>query len=79
MDGEATIMGGGKILVRNRIDAVGICQSLKIPLLPEDEVEPDPPTDPAGDPNNPNNPVKPITPADEAAVMDELKRRGAAE
>lgn len=76
MDAQAVIQGGGKILLRNRIDAVGICQSLKIPLLPEDEVEPDPPAEPDPTPN-PTDPNQPINPAMEAAVMKELERRGA--
>jgi hypothetical protein len=76
MDGEATIMGGGKILTRNRIDAAGICKSLNIPLLPDDEVEPDP-EGPA--PVAPGTPPGDVSPEEQARLMAELRKRGAAE
>lgn len=80
MDAEAVLQQGGTIPVRKRIDAVAICQSLKIPLLPEDEVEPDQPEDDgeagAGG-RKPGDPDGPITPEEEAAAQRELERRGA--
>lgn len=72
MDGEAMLQQGSTIPLRKRIDAVGICKALNVPLLPEDEVEPDPKPDPEDLPG-PGN----ITPADEERAMKELKRRGA--
>lgn len=79
MDGQAMLQQGTSIPLRNRIDAVEMCKALKVPLLPEDEVEPDPPAEPEGDPNDPSGGQGPVTPEQEAEAMKELKRRGASE
>lgn len=76
MDAQAMHQADGKFIpLWKRINAVAICKTLDIPLVPEDEVEPDPaPEEPPADEEG----VK-ITPEMEREVQKELARRGITE
>ena len=75
MDAQTMHQSDGKFVpLWKRIDAVGICKTLDIPLLPEDEVEPEPK---APEPEESEGVV--ITKEMEEAVTRELAQTGALE
>jgi hypothetical protein len=76
MDAQAMHQADGKFIpLWKRIDAVAICKTLDVPLLAEDEVEPDPaPEEPPAEDEG----VK-ITDEMEREVAKELARRGITE
>lgn len=74
MDAQAMHQSDGKFIpLWKRIDAVGICKTLDVPLLPEDEVEPEPATE------EPKEENEPLTEVELLKAEKELARAGALE